>query len=103
MKLNGLTLLLPAKTDVERDQVAQAWQDANGEILRLDRFWEPPALERQAVRLYGPMTSVEILAQLLGLHLAIDLIHLPRKVAGVVRNGRLFDARRMGRHLRVLT
>ncbi|MBN9415000.1 MAG: ATP-grasp domain-containing protein [Candidatus Eremiobacteraeota bacterium] len=35
----------------------------------MDRFWDPPLLEPERVRLYGPDTFCLVLAQKLGLHL----------------------------------
>ena len=49
----NLILLMPDKTDIERDAVAKAWKNAGGQVLRLARFWEPPDLPADAVRLYG--------------------------------------------------
>ena len=65
----GLTLLIPDKSDVERDAVAAAWERAGGEVLRLGRFWEPPSLEAASVRVYGNDTFGLVLAQKLGLAL----------------------------------
>lgn len=62
-------LVTPEKPDAERDAVARAWVEAGGTVLRLDRFWEPPPLPADAVRLYGPDTFCLVLAQLLGLRL----------------------------------
>jgi len=33
--------------------VASAWSATTGEVVRVDRFWEPPPLDRAVVRLYG--------------------------------------------------
>lgn len=63
----GLTLLIPAKPDRERDAVAHAFVNAGGAVLALDRFWEPPALEPISVRVYGPDTFCLVLQQKLGL------------------------------------
>jgi len=46
--------------------VAAAWP---GPVIRLDRFWEPPELERAKVRLYGPDTFCLVVAQKLDLDL----------------------------------
>ena len=64
-----LTLCIPAKSDSERDAVAAAWQARGGEVLALDRFWDPPPLERANVRLYGNDTFCLVVAQKLGLTL----------------------------------
>lgn len=59
-------LLMPAKADPERDLVAAAWP---GPVVLLDRFWEPPELDRSKVRLYGPDTFCLVVAQKLNLEL----------------------------------
>ncbi len=75
--MNKLTLIVPEKTDSERDQVAQIWQADGGEVLRLGRFWEPPILNSATARVYGNDTFCLVLAQKLNLNLvtpADDLI-----------------------------
>ena len=67
--MDELILVMPAKADPERDSVAIAWERAGGSVLRLDRFWEPPPLERARVRLYGNDTFCHIVAQKLQLEL----------------------------------
>ena len=47
------SLLIPNKPDVERDAVAQSWNEAGGEVIRLDKFWEPPAFENTTTKVYG--------------------------------------------------
>lgn len=77
MNADGLTLLIPAKADVERDAVAAAWARRGGTVVRLDRFWEPPPLDAERVRLYGNDTFCLVLQQKLNLDLispADDLI-----------------------------
>ncbi len=78
-----LLLIIPDKRDIERDAVAEAWQENGGDILRLGRFWEPPVLEVSQVRLYGPDTFCLVLAQQLNLDLVSPtddlLIHLDEK------------------------
>jgi hypothetical protein len=70
MTLEQLTLVMPAKADLERDSVAEAWCAAGGDVERLDRFWEPSVhLERTHVRLYGNDTFCLVVAQKLGLTL----------------------------------
>ena len=67
MDVTDLVLLTPAKADPERDAVARAWQRHGGRVLRLDRFWEPPAFDPATVRLYGNDTFCLVLAQVLRL------------------------------------
>jgi hypothetical protein len=63
------TLLIPAKADPERDAVARAWEQGGGTVMRVDRFWSPPEVERTRVRLYGNDTFCLVLAQKLSLEL----------------------------------
>jgi len=46
------TLLIPNRTDIERDAVASAWSEAGGDVLRLDRFWEPPDIDVAKIKVY---------------------------------------------------
>jgi hypothetical protein len=63
------TLIVPAKPDVERDAVADAWVSGGGKVLRIDRFWARPDVEPARVALYGADTFCLVLAQLLGIEL----------------------------------
>jgi hypothetical protein len=77
MDTTDLTLIIPEKPDVERDAVARAWERHGGRVLRLGRFWDPPALDPTAVRVYGSDAFCLVLQQKLGLELlspADDLI-----------------------------
>lgn len=67
--MTELTLVLPEKADPERDLVAEAWERHHGPVLRIGRFWDPPPLDPDRVRLYGNDTFCLVLAQKLGLHL----------------------------------
>jgi len=58
-----LILVTPPSADVERDAVATAWADAGGEVVRVDRFWQPPELDPTLVRIYGPHTFALVLAE----------------------------------------
>jgi hypothetical protein len=69
MAASGLILIIPEKGDEERDAVASAWQRAGGAVLRLGRFWEPPALDPRRVRLYGGESFCLVVAHQLGLEL----------------------------------
>ena len=64
------TLLIPAKSDEERDRVAQAWEAAGGRVRRVEKFWVKPDLaDNEAVAIYGNDTFAQVLAQVLGLKL----------------------------------
>jgi hypothetical protein len=74
---SGLTLLIPDKPDAERDAVANVWEHHGGEVLRLGRFWDPPALDANRIRVYGGTSFVFVLREKLGFDLctpADDLI-----------------------------
>ncbi|MEZ0372447.1 MAG: ATP-grasp domain-containing protein [Candidatus Sericytochromatia bacterium] len=62
-------LIIPYKSDTERDAVAAAWQARGWEVLRLDRFWEPPVLEAERVKIYGGIAFAYVVAQKLNLDL----------------------------------
>jgi hypothetical protein len=53
LSVRGLTLLVPEKRDPERDRVGEARATAGGTVMRLGRFWDPPALNPATVRIYG--------------------------------------------------
>jgi len=59
----NLILVTPPSADVERDAVAAAWADAGAEVVRVDRFWEPPQLDTDRVRIYGPHTFALVLEE----------------------------------------
>ncbi len=68
--IQGLTLVIPEKGDEERDAVGRAWEARGGAVVRLGRFWDPPALPPiDTLRLYGNDTFCLVLAQKLGLSL----------------------------------
>lgn len=69
MNIEGLTLLIPDKADAERDAVAASWEAARGDVLRLARFWEPPSVLREGVRVYGNETFCLVLQAKLDLML----------------------------------
>lgn len=83
--IDGLLLVISDKPDAERDAVADVWQHAGGEVLRLGRFWEPPPLDRTRVRLYGAETFCQVVAQKLDLELVSPpddwLVQLPAAFA----------------------
>ncbi len=64
------TLLIPSKSDTERNAVALAWKQAGGTVMAVDKFWEKPILPTAAsVAIYGNDTFALVLAQVLGLTL----------------------------------
>jgi hypothetical protein len=69
MSIEGLTLLIPGKEDIERDAVAAAWERRGCTVIRLDRFWDPPAVNAHQVRVYGNDTFCLVLQQKLDLQL----------------------------------
>lgn len=81
-----LTLVISDKPDVERDAVAAVWQASGGSVLRLGRFWDPPALDPMRARVYGADTFCQVLAQKLGLTLVTPADDLLLKLSpGVLK------------------
>lgn len=68
-EFSNLILVLPDKDDVERNLVEVEWKKHNGKTLRIGRFWEPPVLDVENVRLYGNNIFCLILAEKLGIRL----------------------------------
>src|SRR5262245_1922382 len=81
----GLLLVVPQKADSERDAVVAAWEAAGGEVLRLHRFWQPPQVDAQRVRLYGNDTFCLVVAQKLDL----ELVSPPNDLLAWVKPDRL--------------
>ncbi|RMG11038.1 MAG: DUF4343 domain-containing protein [Planctomycetota bacterium] len=69
MQFQDLLLIISNKPDRERDAVAEVWEVGGGEVLRLGRFWDPPPVERDRVRVYGSDSFSMVLAQRLDLEL----------------------------------
>lgn len=65
----GLNLLISDKPDPERDVLAEAFAQGGGEVHRLGRFWDPPALDPATVRVYGADSFCLVLQQKLGFDL----------------------------------
>lgn len=98
MRTTGLTLAIPDKTDPERDRVADCWRSEGGTVARIGRFWDPPELDPEAVRIYANDTFALVLAQKLKLDLVSPdddlLVRLPAEFIGRrIRIARLGDAR----------
>lgn len=64
-------LLIPEKSDTERDLVASTWVEKGGEVLRIGKFWERPNIHSQRVTIYGNDTFSLVLAQILELKLML--------------------------------
>jgi hypothetical protein len=59
-------LLIPEKSDPERESVLQTWIKSGGKGKKVNRFWEKPSpFENKKVALYGNDTFVLVLAQIL--------------------------------------
>lgn len=67
--MNQKTLLIPDKPDIERDALASAWEEKGGEVIRVGKFWEKPAVGNKKVAIYGYDTFSLVLAQVLGVQL----------------------------------
>lgn len=97
MSASGLVLLVPDKPDAERDALANTWEQHGGKVLRLGRFWDPPALDVKNIRVYGSTSFVSVLQHKLGFELctpADDLILFlpPEVLKRRIQKGRLRDA-----------
>ena len=63
-------LLIPDKTDIERDSIADSWKKNGGEIKRIGKFWERPSIDSEKrITIYGIDTFSLVLAQILGIKL----------------------------------
>jgi hypothetical protein len=69
MQITDLILLIPEKSDSERDLVADAWVKSGGQVQKIGRFWEPPIIEASRARIYGNDTFALVLAQKMALEL----------------------------------
>ncbi|MBI4952304.1 MAG: ATP-grasp domain-containing protein [Myxococcales bacterium] len=96
MNAADLTLIVPEKADVERDAVAAAWEGAGGTVLRLGRFWDPPPLASESVRVYGNDTFCLVLQQKLGLTLTTPADDLLFAVQQSLLRRELIRCRRAG-------
>jgi hypothetical protein len=63
-------LLIPEKSDIERDIVARAYQHLGGKVQQLGKFWEKPVnLEGKQVAIYGNDTFTRVVAQVFNVYL----------------------------------
>ena len=92
MNTTGLNLLIPDKADAEREALAAAFAQGGGSVHRLGRFWDPPVLPSESVRVYGPDTFCLVLQQKLGFPLCSPDDDLLRQVRPE------FLRRKLGRH-----
>jgi len=58
-------LLIPDKTDTERDRIAKSWEAKGGEVKRIEKFWIKPEVGEKRVSIYGYDTFCLVLAQVL--------------------------------------
>jgi hypothetical protein len=84
MRFENLTLVIPDKADVERDRIADVWIEGGGTVERLARFWAPPPIAKETVRIYGPDTFALVVAQKLGVELISPADDLLRKAPGPI-------------------
>jgi hypothetical protein len=89
MNTTGLGLLIPEKSDPERDAVAEAFAKAGGTVHRIGRFWDPPKLDPATTRVYGPDSFCLVLQQKLGLALHSPDDDLLLRVPGKFLNRRI--------------
>jgi len=86
LRTTGSNLVIPEKADPERDLVADRWRAHGGTVMRIGRFWDPPELQREAVRIYANDTFALVLAQKLSLRLVSPaddlLLRLPAESVG---------------------
>lgn len=93
MNTFGLTLLVPDKPDVERDAVATAFEASGGTVTHLGRFWDPPPMAAQTIRVYGNETFCLVLQEKLGLTLETPSDDLTTKVDAEFLRRRLCKSR----------
>jgi len=62
-------LLIPDKTDEERDKIAKIWESKGGEVKRIGKFWIKPEIGDKRVSIYGYDTFCLVLAQVLGMEM----------------------------------
>jgi hypothetical protein len=64
------TLLIPEKTDVERELIFATWAKRGGIIKRLGRYWvKDEELAKQPLAIYGSQTFALVLAQIYDVNL----------------------------------
>lgn len=58
-------LLIPDKPDLERDGLANIWEELGGEVMRIGKFWIKPETKNKRVSIYGYDSFCLVLAQIL--------------------------------------
>jgi hypothetical protein len=58
-------LIIPDKPDIERDSIANVWQEQGGEVMRIGKFWVKPEIGNKRVSIYGYDSFCLVLAQIL--------------------------------------
>lgn len=69
MEMTGKNLLISDKADPEREALADVFGRYGGQVHRIGRFWDPPILPRETVRVYGADSFCLVLQQKLGFDL----------------------------------
>ena len=79
---SSLNLVVSDKSDPERDAVAESFARHGGTVIRLGRFWDPPAIDPSTVRVYGADSFCLVLQQKIGFALCSPpddlLLHVPQ-------------------------
>lgn len=62
-------LLIPEKSDIERNAVAEAWAQQGGIVKPIGKFWVKPVIESASFAIYGNDTFALVLAQVMDVQL----------------------------------
>jgi len=63
--MKNTLLLIPDKADVERDSIAQAWEEQGGVVKRIGKFWVKPETHGKDIAVYGYDSFCLVLAEVL--------------------------------------
>lgn len=80
-KMIGEILLIPDKPDLERDRVADAWEQLEGEVKRIGKFWIKPNIGNKRVSIYGYDTFCLVLAQILEIEMVMPKDEMIRELS----------------------
>lgn len=64
-------LMIPEKSDIERNSLAKVWEAKGGKVIRISKFWVKPETNNKRITLYGFDTFCLVLAQVLELELEL--------------------------------